>query len=116
MTAPLTTSEPERRSGIRKLVRLSATLEMEGAAPLAARTVEISQGGVALSSPLNLKPGGRCLIRIALPAKTPQPLLAVRAAVVYSVLSQRDGGFRVGVQFQALGQAEEARLQAFLKA
>lgn len=115
MNSPLTTSTPisERRSGVRKLVRLSALVEMEGLAPLSVRTVELSPGGAALSSPLNLKPGGRCLVRIALPA---QPMLAVRASVVYSVLSQRDDGFRVGIQFQSLGRAEEARLQAFFKA
>lgn len=118
MNSPLTTSTPisERRSGVRKLVRLSALVEMEGLAPLSVRTVELSPGGAALSSPLNLKPGGRCLVRIALPAQPPQPMLAVRASVVYSVLSQRDDGFRVGIQFQSLGKAEEARLQAFFKA
>jgi c-di-GMP-binding flagellar brake protein YcgR len=116
MNSPLTTTAPDRRSLVRKIARLSAVLEMDGAAPLSVRTVEVSSGGAALSCPLNLKPGGRCLVRIALPARPPLPMLAVRASIIYSVLSQRDGGFRVGIQFQALSQAEESRLQTFLNA
>lgn len=114
MNSPVHSAPSERRSAFRKLVRLTAVLEVDGAAPLAVRTVEVSASGVALSSALNIRPGGRCLVRIALPAQPPQPMLAVQGVVTYSVLSQRDGGFRVGVQFQALPRGAQERLQAFM--
>lgn len=114
MNSPVHATSPERRSAFRKLVRLTAVLEVEGAAPLAVRTVEVSEEGVALSSPLNIRPGGPCVVRMALPARPPQPMLAVQGRVTYSVLSQRDGGFRVGVHFLALPRSAQERLQAFM--
>jgi len=116
MNHPASQSASDRRNLLRKLTRLSAVLELPGAAPLAVRTVEVSVGGAALSCPVNLKPGQTCQISIPLPARPPQPMLVLKAAITYSVLSQRDGGFRVGLQFQALSNAAQERLQAFMTA
>lgn len=114
MNAPVFSTSPERRAAYRKLVRLTAVLELEGAAPLAVRTVEVSEEGVALSSPLNIRPGRRCVVRVAVPTRPRQPMLVAQGTVTHSVLSQRDGGFRVGVQFQALPRAVQERLQSFM--
>jgi len=116
MNQPVSQTSPERRNQARKLIRLAAELETAGGAPMPVRTVEVSMGGAALASSVNLKPGQSCRISIALPARPPQPMLDLRGTITYSVLSQRDGGFRVGVQFQALSSAAQARLQAFMAA
>ena len=116
MNHPASQSASERRTTARKLTRLTAVLELPGVAPLAVRTVEVSVGGVALSCPVNLKPGQTCEVSIALPALPRQPMATLRGVITYCVLSQRDGGFRVGVQFQALSSAAQERIQAFMNA
>lgn len=116
MNQPDSQSSSDRRDLTRKLARLAAVLDIPGRAPLSVRTVDVSLGGAALACPVNLKPGQGCQVSIALPANPPQPMLTLRCVVSHSVLSQRDGGFRVGVQFQAVSAAAQKRLQAFMAA
>ena len=106
----------ERRGAPRKLLRVAATVEIEGRSAMTVRTVEVSSTGVGLSCPINLPLGTRCRVSFAIPlAGNRIEVQGQQATVMNSVLSQHDGGFRLGCQFSGLPPALAARLQAYVK-
>jgi c-di-GMP-binding flagellar brake protein YcgR len=105
----------ERRDSSRKILRVPVVLEIPGRAPVELRTIELSAGGLAMACPVNLASGLSCQIRFNLPGPAGQAPIQARASVIHSVLSQRDGGFRVGFQFNGLESTHASRIQAYLK-
>jgi hypothetical protein len=89
----------ERRSSPRKvMVGVRARITVEGDIPLDADTLDLSNGGVSLTSgtPLNL--GQECLVElgISVPEIASPPVL--RAGVRYCA-RMRDGRYRIGMKF-----------------
>lgn len=113
---PLTQDFAERRGAPRRPVRVTVALQIEGRPLLTVRTVEVSASGVGLSCPINLPLGTRCQLSFLIPlAGRPIELRMQGATVMHSVLSQYDGGFRLGCQFVQLPSDIGQRLQAFAR-
>ncbi|MDD0840202.1 PilZ domain-containing protein [Curvibacter sp. HBC61] len=104
----------DRRIQSRKLIRVPAVLDIAGRAPLSVRTVELSASGLGLSCPVNLAPGLMCTVSFRLLGPASLTELVLPGQLTYSVLSQRDGGFRIGVQFKNLSTDNAKRLEACL--
>ncbi|MDD0811724.1 PilZ domain-containing protein [Curvibacter sp. RS43] len=115
MNAPITTLQ-ERRIQNRKLIRVPALLELSGRPPLNVRTVELSASGLGLACAVNLAPGLTCTVRLRLIGGEGSVELALPGQLTYSVLSQRDGGFRLGVQFKNLSDDQAKRVEACMRA
>lgn len=77
-----------------------------------ARGLDISQSGVCIFVPEQLRPGQACVITLETTVNgKPSPLVA-SAKVIYSTLSGTDG-FRTGMQFVQL-DAENSKILAAL--
>ena len=90
----------ERRRSKRTLYRSHAKLLLPGHDAIEVRTVDVSSGGVGVVSPLNLLPGLPCEIHLHF-RKIPIGMenIAVRSRIAYCVLSGKEQGFLIGVQF-----------------
>lgn len=88
----------ERRAAPRKAISVRARVVVEGAAALDVDTIDLSHGGVCITSrqPLNLELS--CIIEIAIgvPELGSPPLL--RAAVCYCA-RLKSGKYRIGLKF-----------------
>jgi c-di-GMP-binding flagellar brake protein YcgR len=86
------------RASVRKVMRVRARITVEGEAPLETDTIDLSHGGLSITSrqPLNL--GQECSIElgISVPELAAPPVL--RAAVRYCV-RLREGEYRIGLKF-----------------
>lgn len=98
MTALMAGSE--RRKFKRTLFRSHAELLVYNCSPVEVRTVDISGGGVGVVGPLNFPPGTRCEIHLHF-RKIPFGMenIAVQAEIVHCVLSGKEQGFLMGLQF-----------------
>lgn len=99
----------ETRVYPRKILRAHARIALRGQAPLRARTIDISLGGLCLFVPEQLPVGQLCDVgfETSLNGKTVRVIGAAR--VIYCILSGTDG-FRTGVQFVQLDAANNKTL------
>lgn len=96
------TSESDARTSPRKTLRCHAKVAVPGSAPINARTVDISMGGVCVFVPEQLPVGQACMIAFEATTVTGKVrAVATAAKVAYSILSGTDG-FRTGLQFTRL--------------
>lgn len=94
------TSGPERRVHARKPFSCTAYLRLPTQQVLEVHTVDLSCGGIGIVSPVNTPPGWLCDITFNV-TREPSGVDHVMAQgrVAYSVLSGREYGFLVGLQF-----------------
>ena len=99
----LTPSGDERRGQERKILRANAQLRLPGVRPIEVRTLDISVGGMAVVASVNPQAGAACTICIA-PVSQPRGAVSVdiRAVIVHSIFSNREDGFKIGLQFADL--------------
>ena len=92
----------DRRRAKRTLFRSHAKLLLPDRDAIDVRTVDISNGGVGVVCPLNLLPGTPCEVHLHF-RKIPIGVENVQfqAQIAYCVLSGREQGFLIGLQFTA---------------
>jgi hypothetical protein len=84
----------ERRAQRRLYVQGRARWLLAPACTFNVEMVDISEGGVCLTSPVELAPGTWCHLRIEMPP-TPAAQLSVSGHVCFCI--EQDGAYRVGV-------------------
>lgn len=104
----------ERRIDDRKMISIRATVTVPGEGVLQGHTVDLSQGGAAITIPFELAPGRECLIDLELEACGMASAFHIPAQVCYCV--PLDGvRFRAGVQFGQTNDTTTALIAAVLK-
>ncbi len=106
---------PERRVEDRKVFRGPAQLLLPTREMQRVRTLDISLGGIGLVAPSNLPRDAVCEIRFRPPVVSDHvEMLAARGRVAYSVLSGKENGFLVGLQFTDIAPGALALIRRFL--
>lgn len=109
------TSDVERRAHGRHPIKTDALLALPGHAPVAARLLDIGKGGAGVVSDYNLPVGTRVALRTRLPSRGSGGAVFEAEGVVRNcTLAASDGGFRLGVEFDALSAAASSALGDFL--
>lgn len=79
------------------------------------RMLDIGKGGMALVVPFNAAVGTTLHVQARLPTRPKgNAVFEARAVVVNCVLSNADGGFRIGIQFHPLGARAQEVLTSCL--
>jgi PilZ domain-containing protein len=103
----------ERRANSRKAIRVRARITLEGEILFVADAIDLSRGGLGITSkqPLNLEQ--KCNVELAtgVPGIAKPPVL--QAAVVYCA-RLREGEYRIGLQFTFVSAEAEALIIAVL--
>lgn len=99
----------EARSYPRKLMRCQARVALKGMAPLRAKTIDISLGGVSLLVPEQLPTGQVCDVGFEAPHNGKMVRVIGTARVIYCVLTGTDG-YRLGLQYIQLDPANNKAL------
>ena len=109
------TSPSERRAHDRRPIKTDALLGLPGQRTAAARLLDIGKGGAGVVSDYNLPVGTRVTIQARLPARGRGSGVFEAGAVVRNcTLAASDGGFRLGLEFEALSAPATAALGDFL--
>lgn len=105
----------DRRAHDRFPLRTDAVVRLPDGRQIAGRTLDIGKGGMAVVIDLNPTPGTALVLRTRLPLRAGgSATFDAPATVASCVLATADGGFRVGLQFGALGAPAQAVLKSFL--
>lgn len=105
----------ERRQHARKPLRGNARLLLQGRAPFAVRTTDISAGGMGLVASLNMPPKVVGTIQFGLPAKSGGfKGVESRAVVALCIFSNSEDGFKIGLQFAGLPAPAATVITQFL--
>lgn len=92
----------DRRRDERRLFRGGAVWAPVGQSPAQVRTVDLSASGIALVSSTNPPIGCRCRVHFYLPMREGgNKAVDLMATVARSSFSAAEGGFRVGLEFEA---------------
>ncbi|WP_205833014.1 PilZ domain-containing protein [Azohydromonas caseinilytica] len=108
-------SGAERRRTERKVLRGSAQLLLPSGNLVETRLVDISQGGLGLVAPVNLPVGTVCEVkfRSALFGNGTEALV-VRGRIARSILSGKEGGFMIGLEFSNLAPALRDKIKRYV--
>jgi c-di-GMP-binding flagellar brake protein YcgR len=110
-------SGPERRQNPRRFLSGAAHLFLPNKPPLEVHTLDISSGGVGIVSPVALPFEQRAELRFTLTRETSGlDLLRTPTRVAYCVLSGRQHGFLVGLQFFRLPEPAAAAIARYMAA
>jgi c-di-GMP-binding flagellar brake protein YcgR len=99
VSAELTGSD--RRTSARKVMRVEARISVPGSGALDAHTVDLSLGGVSITSLQQLDQGQECVVELGISAPEIAPAPALRARVRYCA-RLRDGQYRIGFKFSSV--------------
>ena len=91
----------DRRTSARKVMRVQARISIPGEDPLDAHTVDLSLGGVSITSSQQLNQGQECIVELGISAAEIAPAPGLRARVRYCG-RLRDGQYRIGFKFSAV--------------
>jgi hypothetical protein len=103
----------ERRANSRKAIRVCARITLEGEILFLADTVDLSHGGLSITSkqPLNLEQKCNVELGTGVPGIAKPP--ALQAAVVYCA-RLHEGAYRIGLRFTFVSVEAEALINAVL--
>ena len=106
----------DKRTHERVTLRTQATVLLSDSKTIKVRTLDIALGGMAIVADGNPTPGVTFNIRLARPLRsdTPSPFEA-KVRVAHSVLSGKEGGFKIGLQFIELSDTAKFVLEQFLE-
>ncbi|NML15104.1 PilZ domain-containing protein [Azohydromonas caseinilytica] len=108
-------SGPERREHARKPFSTTAYLKLPNLQVIEVHTVDLSGGGIGTVSPLNLSPGAMCEITFHVTRDTTGvDAVVAYGRVAFSILSGREYGFLVGLQFVNLAPEYRAIIERHL--
>jgi hypothetical protein len=103
---------PQRRRDDRRTLRAHALIAVDGGQVAEARTRDLGAGGASVVCDLNLRVGQCLTLRIMLPGTAPgHTPFEAHATVTDCTLAGREGGFRIDLRFDALGEAAQAALR-----
>ncbi len=109
------TPTPENRRHERRALRSQATLLLPGGMTFPVQTVDISVGGVGVLAPANARIGTRVSIRLTLPVRpVGTTTFDAPVTVVHSVLSRREEGFKIGLQFVDLEARSASAIRHYI--
>jgi hypothetical protein len=98
----------EVRRAQRKLLRVTAQIELPNGKSLPGHTVDISQEGVGFCSPFAVEVDQSCTLILALDACGSQSLLTLTGHIRHCTRQPDQTSFRIGMQFSGLdGRARE---------
>lgn len=103
----------ERRANSRKAIRVRARITLEGDVLFLADTIDLSQGGLSITSkqPLNLEQTCNVELASGVPGIAKPPV--VQGAVVYCA-RMREDEYRIGLRFTFVSSEAEALINAVL--
>lgn len=105
----------ERRQSDRKLFRCPAQLLLPTREVQHVRTLDISVGGIGLVAPSNLLRDAVCEIKFRAPLLDDRvEMLVARGRIAYSILSGKENGFLVGLQFTDIAPGVLALIRRFM--
>ena len=105
----------ERRAHVRQPLRTSAALVLPDGRLLIARTLDIGAEGAAVVADIDPGDAETLTVKIRLPARpSGSRLFQAKGRVVARVLTGREVGFRLSLQFDALGVNASRALAGFL--
>ncbi|WP_298232720.1 PilZ domain-containing protein [uncultured Azohydromonas sp.] len=105
----------ERRQCDRKLFRCSAQLLLPDRKVQRVRTLDISVGGIGFVAPSNLLRDAVCEIKFRAPLLDDGvEMLMARGRIAYSILSGKENGFLVGLQFTEISPNAVASIRRFV--
>lgn len=111
-----TQDKSEKRTHERVTLRTQATILLSDRKVIKVRTLDIALGGMAIVADGNPNSGIVFNIQLTLPLHTDiPPLFEAKVRVAHSVLSGKEGGFKIGLQFIELNDAAESMLLQFLE-
>ena len=99
----------ETRNYPRKVLRCQARIVLPGMAPMRARTIDVSLGGLCLVVAEQLRVGQACDVGFEAPLNGKMVRVIASAKVAYCILSGTEG-FRIGLQFMQLDAANNKTL------
>ena len=94
-------SPSDRRTSARRVMRVQARISIPGEAPLDVHTVDLSLGGVSVTSSQQLSHGLECIVELGISAPEIAPAPALRARVRYCA-RLRDSQYRIGFKFSSV--------------
>lgn len=106
----------QRRAG-RKMFRTLAQLTLPNGTQLAVRTYDVGLDGISIVAPVNLKLKSACEIVFRVPiAGRSSDAIHASAGVAHSILSRRQDGFMIGLDFRGIQERELALIRAYVNA
>ena len=103
----------EQRTSPRKVLKTRALIDFDGAAPIAARTVDVGGNGVCISHSAPIQPGRACEVRFELYMDGKASLVRARSKATYCIFS--NGEYKIGFQFVNLDLAAMTLLAKFMR-
>ncbi|MDQ1920189.1 PilZ domain-containing protein [Massilia pseudoviolaceinigra] len=103
----------EQRQSQRKVLKVRAHVVVDGFAPVAVRTVDISSSGMCIVSPDPIQEGANALLRFDLSVDGNVTAIEVRSRASYCILSH--GDFKVGFNFLNLSLSGMTQLAKFMR-
>ena len=94
-------SPSDRRTDTRRVMRVQARISIPGEAPLDVHTVDLSLGGVSVTSSHQLSHGLECIVELGISAPEIAPAPALRARVRYCARLP-DSQYRIGFKFSSV--------------
>jgi hypothetical protein len=107
-------AEEERRAAPRKILSVRAKVEMPGNKTLDGQTVDVSETGMSVVTPFELRPGQECTISLDLSACGVDSEIHIVGRACYCVKSGAET-FRTGMQFVQLTAETQAFIAAMLR-
>lgn len=110
-------SRLDPRRADRKMFRTLAQLTLPNGTQLAVRTHDVGLDGISVVAPVNLKLKSGCEIVFRVPiAGRSSDAIHASAGVVHSILSRRQDGFMIGLDFRGIQARELALIRAYVNA
>jgi c-di-GMP-binding flagellar brake protein YcgR len=91
----------DRRTSVRKVMRVQARISVPGEAPLDSHTVDLSLGGVSITASQQLDLGQECIVELGITVPEIASPPALRARVRYCA-RLADAQYRIGFKFSSV--------------
>lgn len=103
----------EQRTSPRKVLKARAVVTFDGAAPLAARTVDVGGNGLCLTYTQPMPAGGECTLSFEVLLDGKLHTVKTRSKSLYCIFS--NGEYKVGFQFLSLDLAAMTLLAKYMR-
>ena len=107
----------EQRRADRKMLRTLAQLTLPNGVQLAVRTYDVGLDGICVVAPVNLKLKSGCEVVFRVPiAGRSSDAIHASASVAHTILSRRQDGFMLGLDFRGIQERDLALIRAYVNA
>ncbi len=109
------TIQNEKRGFERKSLRGKALISIHNHGPILVKTIDISEGGIAVVAERNPKPETACVIQVEIPLHDGKKYgIHSKAVVMHSIYSRQENGFKIGLKFLDLSDEKKHLIQNFI--